>query len=87
MVKNPALRDPFFEWLEVNEFNAPTFVATLGTEVAYTCGEDWLDEVLKYIEGSFDMVDEILHERLPAIKMTKSNASFLAWLDCRGLVL
>ena len=87
VVKNPALRDPFFEWLEVNEFNAPTFVATLGTEVAYTCGEDWLDEVLKYIEGSFDMVDEILHERLPAIKMTKSNASFLAWLDCRGLGL
>lgn len=87
VVKNPALREPFFEWLEVNEFSAPTFVATLGTEVAYRHGEDWLDEVLAYIEGSFDMVEQILAERLPAIKMIKSNASFLAWLDCRGLGL
>lgn len=87
VVKNPALREPFFEWLEVNEFSAPTFVATLGTEVAYRHGEDWLDEVLAYIEGSFDMVEQILSERLPAIKMIKSNASFLAWLDCRGLGL
>ena len=87
VVKNPALRKPFFEWLEVNEFSSPTFVATLGTEVAYRHGEDWLDEALAYIEGSFDMVERILAERLPAIKMIKSNASFLAWLDCRGLGL
>ena len=87
VVKNPDLRKPFFEWLEVNEFSAPTFVATLGTEVAYRHGEDWLDEALAYIEGSFDMVERILAERLPAIKMIKSNASFLAWLDCRGLGL
>ncbi len=87
VVKNPALRNPFFEWLEVNEFSAPTFVATLGTEIAYRCGDDWLDEVLEYIEGSFDMVERILAERLPAVKMIRSNASFLAWLDCRGLGL
>ncbi len=87
VVKNPALRNSFFEWLEINEFSAPTFVATLGTEIAYRCGDDWLDEVLEYIEGSFDMVERILAERLPAVKMIRSNASFLAWLDCRGLGL
>lgn len=87
VVKNPALRKPFFDWLEINEFSAPTFVATLGTEVAYEQGEEWLDEVLEYIEGSFDMVEKILSERLPSVKMIKSNASFLAWLDCRGLGL
>lgn len=87
VINNPSLRKPFFNWLEVNEFSSPTFVATLGTEVAYRNGEDWLDEVLDYIAGSFDMVGRILEERLPDVRMIKSDASFLAWLDCRALGL
>ncbi len=87
VIKNPDLRKPFFDWLEVNEFSSPTFVATLGTEAAYTYGEDWLNEVLEYISGTFDMVEGYLTENLPAIRMIKSDASFLAWLDCRSLGL
>ena len=44
VVKNPELREPFFHWLEVNEFNATTFVSTIGTEAAYCNGEAWLEE-------------------------------------------
>lgn len=29
VVKNPKLREPFFHWLMVNEFDAPTFIATI----------------------------------------------------------
>ncbi|MCM1504797.1 MAG: pyridoxal phosphate-dependent aminotransferase [Muribaculum sp.] len=85
VVTNPDLRKPFFDWLEVNEFSSPTFVATLGTETAYNYGEEWLNEALEYIAGTFDMVENFLAEKLPAIRMIKSNASFLAWLDCRDL--
>ncbi|WP_305388498.1 MalY/PatB family protein [uncultured Muribaculum sp.] len=87
VVKNPKLREPFFHWLMVNEFDAPTFIATIGTEAAYTQGEDWLDEMLEYIEGTIAEVEEIVAEKLPDIKVIRPEASFLVWLDCRGLCM
>ncbi len=85
VVKNPKLRDPFFHWLETNEFNAPTFTATIATEAAYLNGEAWLDEALEYIKGNIEFTRSYLEENLPSIGMVTPEASFLVWLDCRSL--
>jgi cystathionine beta-lyase len=87
VVKNPALREPFFHWLEVNEFNATTFVSTIGAEAAYTHGEEWLGEVMEYIEGNLDALERYLAEQLPEVKMIRPEASFLVWMDFNGLNL
>lgn len=87
IVKNPEIRTPFFQWLEVNEFNAPTFVATIGTEAAYNNGEQWLEEVLEYISGNITVVQEYIKEHMPEVGIIVPEASFLVWLDCRKLNL
>ncbi len=87
VVKNPELREPFFHWLDVNEFNAPTFVSTIGAEAAYNNGEQWLAEVTEYLEGNIDTVERFIASRLPGIKMIRPQASFLIWMDFRGLGL
>ena len=87
VVKNPALREPFFHWLDSNEFNAPTFTATIATEAAYRNGEPWLDEALEYISDNIDYTEKYLAEHLPRLSMVRPQASFLVWLDCRGLGL
>ncbi len=87
IIKNPALRAPFFEWMTVNEFNAPTFVAIIGTIAAYNNGEDWLDDALSYIHDNIDFVQEQLSSHLKQVKMIRPEASFMIWLDCRGLGL
>ena len=85
VIKNPEIRDPFFHWLDVNEFNATTFVSTIGAETAYTNGEHWLEEVVEYIEGNLDAMQEYIDTRLPGIRMVRPQASFLVWMDFRGL--
>lgn len=87
MVRNPELREPFFHWLEVNEFSSPFFSAVVGAEAAYTYGEDWLDELLPYIEENIRVAEKFIAERLPRVKVVRPQASFLIWLDCRGLHL
>ena len=87
VVKNPEIREPFFHWLEVNEFNATTFVSTIGAEAAYSHGEEWLGEALEYIEGNLDALEEYLKENLPEVKMVRPQASFLVWMDFNGLHL
>ena len=43
--------------------------------------------MIEYIEGNVDFVDSFCKERIPAIKPLRPQASFLIWLDCRGLGL
>lgn len=87
MVPNPALREGFFRWMEVNEFSEPTFPAAVGAEAAYRCGEEWLGQCLEYIEGNILAVEEWFAANLPAIKPVRPQSSFLVWLDCRALGL
>ncbi len=87
VVRNPQLREPFFKWMEVNEFSSPSFVAWMGAEAAYTHGESWLDQVLAYMEANIEAVESYCREHLPALKPMRPEASFLIWLDCRGLGL
>lgn len=86
IVKNPELRDGFFKWLESNHFNEPTFAAVVATEAAYRHGEEWLGQMLEYVEGNIAAVEEALAGE-PRIRAVRPQASFLVWLDCRGLGL
>ena len=85
MIKNPELRKGFFEWLSVNEFNDAPFTATVPTEAAYRHGEPWLKELIGYLNDNIDFVAAFLGEHVPEIKVIRPEASFLVWLDCRGL--
>lgn len=87
VVKNPELRRDFYEWMEVNEFSAPTFMAALGAETAYRNCEQWLGDTLEYIEGNIAYACERFASELPDVHPMRPDASFLIWLDCRNLGL
>lgn len=86
VIKDKAMRESFYGWMEFNEFNSPTCLATIGAIAAYHNGEDWLNEALEYIQDNIDFtcneIDRISGGRM---KVYKPQASFLVWLDCRGL--
>ncbi|MCC8071152.1 MAG: pyridoxal phosphate-dependent aminotransferase [Bacteroidales bacterium] len=84
---NPEIREPFYQWMEANEFSAPFFTAFVATETAYTQCEEWLNQALSYIQGNIDAVEEWFKTNIPEIKVMRPDASFLLWLDCRDLHL
>ncbi len=84
-IKNPELRKPFYEWLEANEFCSPVMISTIGAEAAYNNGEAWLEQMLKYVEGNIDFVLDYIDSNIPGLKAIRPEASFLVWLDFRGL--
>lgn len=88
IIRNPELRQPFYDWLTFNEFNAPTFFATEATEAAYNLGEQWLDEALEYIQANISHIQDQCQRRFAGrIRAIRPDASFLVWLDCTGLRL
>lgn len=87
IVPDEKLRDRFFSWLTANEFDTPTMFATIATTAAFKEGEEWRREMLEYVQGNIDYVIEYCAEHIPQIKPRRPQASFLIWLDCRGLGL
>ncbi len=87
IVPNPTLRRPFYTWLEANELNDPPLFAPIATIAAYQQGEEWRRQMLNYVEDNILFVEEYCRENLPGIKPWRPQASFLVWLDCRGLGL
>jgi len=52
---------------------------------AYQDGTAWLDELVAYLEGNRDTATTFLRERIPQVRMTPLEGTYLAWLNCRGL--
>ena len=62
-------------------------VNTLGyvaCKAAYTEGTSWLNELLEYLRANRDLVDKTINA-LPGLSMGPVEATYLAWIDCRGL--
>lgn len=87
IVPDDQLRSRFFGWLAANEFNEPTIFAPIATVAAFSKGEEWRRQMLEYVEGNVDFVEKFCAENMPAIRPLRPQASFLVWLDCRGLGL
>lgn len=83
IIPNPALREDFFRYLTVNEFNWPLITTSVATVAAYREGNPWREECLHYIEGNISLVQDYLSARTPSIKVIRPDASYLIWLDCR----
>ncbi|MDE6331182.1 MAG: aminotransferase class I/II-fold pyridoxal phosphate-dependent enzyme, partial [Muribaculaceae bacterium] len=87
VVKNPELRRDFYHWLEVNEFSAPPMISTIGAEAAYRNGEEWLDQMLEYVQENIEFTRDFLAREVPGVTIVEPQASFLLWVDFRGLGL
>lgn len=57
----------------------------LAATAAYDDGADWLDDVLAYLDGNRRLLADLLAERLPQVRCTPPEGTYLAWLDCREL--
>lgn len=87
VVPNSELRERFYGWMEGNELNQPNIFATIATIAAFDNGEQWRQEMIEYIEGNIEFVEQFCCQYIPQIKPIRPQASYLVWLDCRGLNL
>jgi cysteine-S-conjugate beta-lyase len=50
-------------------------------------GRAWLAQLLTELEANRSLLDRLLREHLPGVRWHPPAATYLAWLDCRGLGL
>jgi len=58
-----------------------TTLGMIASRAAYAGGEEWLDQLVSYIDGNFDFAESFIKANIPLIKFVKSQGTYLAWLD------
>ncbi len=86
VIQNEALRQRFHD-AAMAVGGHPSTVSYPAAVAAYTQGQEWLDEVLVYLEGNRDLVFDFAREVLPEVPITQPEATYLTWLDFRPLNL
>lgn len=85
VISNPyyyEVMDKAFSILDIKRNNAFSLVAT---EAAYNYGEDWLYELIKYIEDNVDFAIDYIKNHMPQLKVKKPEGTYLLWVDFSNL--
>jgi cystathionine beta-lyase len=54
-----------------------------GAYAAYRDCQDWLEQLLAYLQANRDFLFEYVQRELPGVRMGLPQGTYLAWLDCR----
>ncbi|HTT51780.1 MAG TPA: aminotransferase class I/II-fold pyridoxal phosphate-dependent enzyme [Streptosporangiaceae bacterium] len=65
----------------------PGHLGVLASVAAFTDGLPWLDAVRAQLDENRGLLGRLLAGQLPGARYQPPQASFLAWIDCRGLGL
>lgn len=82
---DPSLRARIDKALNVHEVCDVNPFGVAATIAAYTEGAEWLDALRTYIYGNYQLVKEYLGQELPYLKLTRQDATYLAWIDCHAM--
>lgn len=67
------------EVCDVNPFGV------IATQAAYNEGEEWLNQLVKYLHANYLYMQEFCRGHLPEFPITVLEGTYLVWMDCRKL--
>ncbi len=82
IIQNPDLREKF-QNARKGLVGWVNLLGMLAGTVAYREGQEWLDQLMAYLEANRDFLYEYVQQELPGISMAKPEGTYLGWLDCR----
>ncbi|RLD67434.1 MAG: cystathionine beta-lyase [Bacteroidetes bacterium] len=85
VIQNKELMQKYNQILEAMHLFAGNIMGAVATKAAFDQGNLWREQMLDYVSGNIDFVDEFLKARLPKISFIRPEATYLLWLDFRAL--
>lgn len=62
-------------WVDLNT------LGIVANQAALRDGEDWLDQLVTYVDGLHNFTEQFIKANIPSIKWVKPEGTYLAWLD------
>ncbi|MEW9052025.1 MAG: MalY/PatB family protein [Neobacillus sp.] len=78
IIPNPEHRKAFSS---VMGFHLPSPFTVSALIAVYNEGEDWLEQLKEYIDGTMDWVVNFLAENMPKVRVRIPEGTYIMWLD------
>lgn len=85
IIPNSNMGKKFALALDSLGINIGNLFGVTALEAAYINGEEWLKELIKYLEENMNYMVDFVNNNINGITVTKPEGTYLGWLDCRGL--
>ncbi len=85
VIRNKEHRTKFKRFMQATHISSGNFFGQIATEAAYTHGEEWLKQLMNYLESSWKITEKFFEENLPQITPMKPEGTFLVWIDLSPL--
>ncbi|MGE4276675.1 MAG: MalY/PatB family protein [Lawsonibacter sp.] len=86
VIPNEALRTRFDAYVKTLRVKKGVSMGYLATEAGFTGGAAWLDEVLDYLQGNYDLLKKELTDALPGIHIDPLESTYMIWVDLSAYV-
>jgi len=87
IIPNGELRGRFEGTLLANGLSGMNTFGAVALQAAYDHGEEWLKQMLEYVEGNLAYLNTYVTENIPQVKVIQPEGTYLVWLDFRRLNL
>ena len=87
IIPNEYLRKTYVAYVEDLEAHLGNIFGKVATQTAMNQGDEWLAQLLDYVQGNIDYVSDLLTMNLPKVKFHKPQATYMMWLDFNGFGL
>jgi cystathionine beta-lyase len=84
IISDRQLRTKFNRIMEGLHISNGNLFGAVASEAAYKEGEEWLKELLQYVDNNFKLLEHFLRTELPVLKLVPAEATYLAWIDFSG---
>lgn len=82
---NPDLKSKIDAQAYRNKTGMSNLFGVVALAAAYLESAYYADQVVEYLSGNLELTMDFFAKRIPQIKLTRPEATYLLWLDCRAL--
>lgn len=85
VIKNKELKEKYNNYMKSTGYYEANVFGLEGITAAYRDGDEWLDNLIEYLNGNLKFLREYIAENLPKVKVMIPDATYLVWLDFKDL--
>jgi len=78
---NPDLKKRYDKILDTVHVGGDNILGQVALQAAYQEGDEWLDQLIEYLEANYKAFCSVLNEAVPGLIISPLEATYLAWLD------
>jgi len=83
IIPDRKIFDKYESILRTMHLDMGNIFGSVALEAAFSYGDEWLDQLIIYLENNYLYLKQFINSKLPKIKIMTPESTYLVWMDFR----